>query len=101
MLKCSTRRKTTIFVDAINKCRDQDRDNLIKFFYSLKGKVQLRPNRLAACFTCRPYLDSQIDADFQIRLKDKNQDDIPKFIKQELRLLDKTETAKDKLKQLL
>ncbi|RFU28312.1 hypothetical protein B7463_g8022, partial [Scytalidium lignicola] len=94
ILECSTGQKITIFVDAIDECRDQDRDDVIKFFHSLK-------DRLAVCLTCRLHPDGQIDEDFRIRLDDENQEDIKKFIERELRLPDENETAKDELKQLL
>ncbi|KAF7858004.1 hypothetical protein EAF04_009360 [Stromatinia cepivora] len=101
VLDCSRRHKTTILVDAIDECRDQDRDDLIRFFHSLKGQSQLRSERPAIFFTCRLYPDGPIDADFQIRLEEETRDDIPKFITQELRLPDETERAKDNLKELL
>ncbi|KAJ8058480.1 hypothetical protein OCU04_012668 [Sclerotinia nivalis] len=101
VLDCSRRHKTTILVDAIDECRDQDRDDLIRFFHSLKGQSQLRSKRPAIFFTCRLYPDGPIDADFQIRLEEETRDDIPKFITQELRLPDETERAKDNLKELL
>ncbi|APA14528.1 hypothetical protein sscle_13g092980 [Sclerotinia sclerotiorum 1980 UF-70] len=101
VLDCSRRHKTTILVDAIDECRDQDRDDLIRFFHSLKGQSQLRSERPAIFFTCRLYSDGPIDADFQIRLEEETRDDIPKFITQELRLPDETERAKDNLKELL
>jgi ankyrin repeat protein len=101
VLECSARRKTVIFVDAIDECRDRDRDRLIRFFHSLKGRAQIRLNRPRVCFTCRLYPDGQIGADYQIRLEERNQQDIQSFIEQELRLPDETVSGLNELKQML
>jgi hypothetical protein len=101
VLECSTRRKTTIFVDAIDECRDQDLDRLIRLFHTLKGRSQIRLNRPRVCLTCRPYPDGQIYAEFRVQLEKENRDDIQNFIEQELRLPDETESAVNALKQNL
>jgi hypothetical protein len=101
VLECSAQCKTTIFIDAIDECRAQDRDCLVSFFHSLKGKAQIRLDRPKICFTCRLYPDGQIDADFWIRLEEENQHDIQIFIEQELRLPDETEPAINEFKQIL
>jgi ankyrin repeat protein len=101
VLECSARRKTTIFVDAIDECKDKSRDCLIRCFHVLKGKAQLRQNRPAIFFTCRPYPDGRIDADFQIRLEEESQNDIQSYIEEELRLSDETQAATEGLKQIL
>ncbi|KAL4869948.1 hypothetical protein BDV12DRAFT_184886 [Aspergillus spectabilis] len=101
VLECSARRKTTIFVDAIDECKDKSRDCLIRCFHVLKGKAQLRQNRPAIFFTCRPYPDGRIDADFQIRLEEESQNDIQSYIEEELRLPDETQAATEGLKQIL
>jgi len=70
VLECFTRRKIIIFVDAVDECRDQDRDHLIGIFHRLKGKAQIRLDKPRVCLTCRLYPDSQIDGDFIIRLEE-------------------------------
>ncbi|RDW58387.1 hypothetical protein BP5796_12317 [Coleophoma crateriformis] len=101
VLACSTRRIVRIFVDAIDECRDQDRDEVTRFFHNLKGLPQERSERPGICLTCRHHPDGQIEAEFLIRLEQKNHNDIQKFIERELRLPDETERAKNQLKQLL
>ena len=51
--------------------------------------------------TSRHHPDGQIVSDFRIRLEERNQDDIQKYIERELRLPDETKRAKDELKHLL
>ncbi|PLB48790.1 hypothetical protein P170DRAFT_407467 [Aspergillus steynii IBT 23096] len=101
VLECSARREITIFVDAIDGCRDQDRDRVIKFFHILKGRAQPRLSRPRICFACRPYPDGQIDADFYVRLEERNQHDIEIFVEQELRLPDETSEDAEALKNIL
>ena len=101
VLGCSGRLKTKIFIDAIDECVDEDRDRLIAFFHSLKGRAERRLERPGIMFTCRQHPDGQIDADYRIRLEDENKEDIRTFIDQELRLPDETEAAKNELKGLL
>ncbi|KAE8386907.1 hypothetical protein BDV23DRAFT_133060 [Aspergillus alliaceus] len=101
VLECSARRKIRIFLDAIDECREEDRDRVISLFHSLKGKTNLRLNKPGVCFTCRPYPDGQITGDFQIRLEDESQDDIKIFIDEKLRLPDETQAATEELRHLL
>ncbi|PYI18867.1 hypothetical protein BO99DRAFT_297494, partial [Aspergillus violaceofuscus CBS 115571] len=101
VLECSTRRETTIFIDAVDECRDQDRDHLIRLFHRLRGRAQMRQKRPRVCFTCRLYPDGQINEDFVIRLEEKSQHDIQAFIEQELRLPDEKESAVNDLNQFL
>ncbi|KAL3468771.1 hypothetical protein BJX99DRAFT_269126 [Aspergillus californicus] len=91
VLECSARRKTIIFVDAIDECMDESRDCLIRCFHILKGKkAQLRQNRPGIFFTCRPYPDEE-----------ESQNDIQSYIEEELRLPDETQAAIEGLKQIL
>jgi energy-coupling factor transporter ATP-binding protein EcfA2 len=98
---CSKRRDTTIFIDAIDECRTQDRDSLIGFFHNLKGIKKERLNRPRVFFTGRIYPDGQIETDFRIRLEEENQSDILNFITKELRLPAAAEIATVEMKELL
>ncbi|KAJ5654805.1 hypothetical protein N7490_001808 [Penicillium lividum] len=98
---CSARRKILIFVDAVDECRDSERHRLIGFCHNICGRIRERPNRPGVFVTCRPYPDSQIKADFQIRLEEQNHNDISNFVEQSLRLPDETPTDADELKRML
>lgn len=101
VLECSARRIVRIFVDAVDECKDQEREELIKYFHDLKGSSRGRLGRPAIFFTCRDYPIGQIEAEFTIQLDHVNQDDIQTYIERELRLPDESETTRSELKDLL
>jgi hypothetical protein len=98
---CSARRKVLIFVDALDECKDEDRNHLIDFLHSLRSQSGRRLNRPGIFITCRPYPDGQILEDFKIRLEKESQDDIQSYLEQKLRLPVDTAKEVDELKHTL
>ncbi|KAJ5654803.1 hypothetical protein N7490_001806 [Penicillium lividum] len=93
IIDCCARRKVLIFVDALDECKDEDRNHVISFLHSLRSQSGERLNRPGIFITCRPHPDGQIMEDFNIRLEKESQDDIQSYIEQELRL--PVDTAKE------
>ncbi|KAH8432398.1 uncharacterized protein LDX57_010037 [Aspergillus melleus] len=101
VLQCCARREITIFVDAIDECGDQDRDRMIGFFYRLKGRGRQKLSRPRICFASRSYPDGQIEAEFRVKLEERNRYDIESFMEQELRQPDETSGDATVLKDIL
>lgn len=101
VVDCSARRKVLIFIDALDECRDRDRDRLIGFLHILRRQNRSRQNRLWIFTTSRPYPDGQVEADFQIRLEKENWDDVQTFVEQTLRLPDESPSDTEELKRTL
>lgn len=82
----------SIFVDAIDECLDQDRSKLVSFLYRLRGRDGERSNRPRILLTCRLYPDENFMGDFNIRLEEKNEDDIQRYVESELRITGEDES---------
>ncbi len=98
---CASRCTIRIFIDAVDECKDQDREELIQLLHSYKGSRQDHTARIGICMTSRHHPGGQIDCDFPISLDERNREDISKYIEDTLRLPDETEKAKSELKSLL
>lgn len=99
--RCAARRTIRIFIDAVDECRTEDHAELIQFFHSFRESNRERAARIGVFMTSRIHPDGQIVPDFQIRLEERSQGDIQKYIKMELRLPDETERARNELQALL
>ncbi|CAG8167914.1 unnamed protein product [Penicillium olsonii] len=76
----------SIFVDAVDECLDQERDQLIGFLHSIRGKDAERSDRPRIFLTCRLYPVESFVVDFSIRMEEKNQLDIQEYVDQKLRI---------------
>ncbi|OCL10292.1 Het-eN, partial [Glonium stellatum] len=73
-----------IMVDALDECGEEKAVSLVERFERLLSQCSSAKNGLSICFSCRHYPIVSLDNGFEVCVEHENQDDITKYIRDEL-----------------
>lgn len=78
----------SVFIDALDECRDDDVDNIVSLFEDLGERAAEKSIRLRICFSSRHYPAIELKRGFIIKLKeqDEHSEDIARYISSKLKL---------------
>jgi hypothetical protein len=87
-------RDLSIFINALDECRDDDVTDIVSFFEDLGERAAKQRIRLRICFSSRHYPTIELKCGFEIILKekDKHSADIARYISSKLKLPKSTQT---------
>ncbi|RYP26645.1 hypothetical protein DL768_011615 [Monosporascus sp. mg162] len=101
-IDCLGDRDLSVFIDALDECRDDDVADMVSFFEDLGERAAEKSIRLRICFSSRHYPSIELKCGFQIILEDqdKHSEDIARYISSKLKL-PKSKRAEDFRKEVL
>ncbi|KAK4158607.1 hypothetical protein QBC43DRAFT_382350 [Cladorrhinum sp. PSN259] len=95
-------RDLSVFIDALDECRDDDVADMVSFFEDLGEQAAEKSIRLRICFSSRHYLIIELKCGFEIILEeqDEHSKDIARYISSKLKL-PKSKRTEDFRKEVL
>ena len=101
-IDCLGDRDLSVFIDALDECRDDDVADMVSFFEDLGERAAEKGIRLRICFSSRHYPSIKLKCGFEIKLEDQDEhsEDIAKYIRSKLEL-PKSKRAGDFRKEVL
>ncbi|RYP93832.1 hypothetical protein DL770_000028 [Monosporascus sp. CRB-9-2] len=101
-IDCLGDRDLSVFIDALDECRDDDVADMVSFFEDLGERAAEKSIRFRICFSSRHYPSIELKCGFQIILEyqDKHSEDIAQYVSSKLKL-PKSKRAEDFRKEVL
>jgi hypothetical protein len=95
-IDCLGDRDLSVFIDALDECRDDDVADMVSFFEDVGERAAGKGIRLRICFSSRHYPSIDLKCGFEIILEnqDEHNEDIAKYIRSKLKL-PKSKRAED------
>ncbi|KAL2130115.1 hypothetical protein VTI74DRAFT_6894 [Chaetomium olivicolor] len=101
-IDCLGDRDLSVFIDALDECRDDDVADMVSFFEDVGERAAGKGIRLRICFSSRHYPSIELKCGSEIILEDQDEhsEDIAKYIRSKLKL-PKSKRAEDFRKEVL
>ncbi|GAB1319392.1 hypothetical protein MFIFM68171_09602 [Madurella fahalii] len=95
-IDCLGDRDLSVFIDALDECRDHDVADMVSFFEDLGERAAENSIRLRICFSSRHYPSIELKCGFEVILEnqDEHSEDIARYISSKLKL-PKSKRAED------